>query len=126
MRALLVIVIVIATSTSVRAQNILAATITDGRIVSLNTASEGEFVTNVPVVSFQVRNKSATMPSSTLKVESRKDTTQSAAYQILVQFFNPTRDTLYLSNVVPFGESKDRVYITGLGNHSLSRTHLFL
>lgn len=38
---------------------------------------------------------------------------------------NISRDTLEIHNLVPFGESPDRVYITGLGRHGLSRTHLF-
>jgi len=39
-----------------------------------------------------------------------------------VSFRNISRDTLMLRNVVPQGE----VYITGLGEHPLSRAHLFL
>ena len=38
---------------------------------------------------------------------------------------NRSKDTLEIWNVVPFGEAPDRVYITGLGRHHLSRTHLF-
>ncbi|MDD4645099.1 MAG: formylglycine-generating enzyme family protein [Bacteroidales bacterium] len=34
------------------------------------------------------------------------------------------KDTLEIWNVVPFGEAPDKVYITGFGRHSLSRTHL--
>jgi hypothetical protein len=46
-------------------------------------------------------------------------------YQAAITFTNTSNDTLRLSNVVPLGESKNHVYITGLGNHSLSRAHLF-
>jgi len=35
------------------------------------------------------------------------------------------KDTLEVWNIVPFGEDSSRVYITGLGRHRLSRTHLF-
>ena len=42
-----------------------------------------------------------------------------------VVFTNTGTDTLTLSNVVPFGEDPSRLYITGLGDHRLSRTHLF-
>lgn len=35
------------------------------------------------------------------------------------------KDTLEVWNIVPFGEDSTRVYITGLGRHRLSRTHLF-
>ncbi|MEP7143758.1 MAG: SUMF1/EgtB/PvdO family nonheme iron enzyme [Ferruginibacter sp.] len=41
-------------------------------------------------------------------------------------FSNPGTDTIQLENVVPFGEDADRVYITGKGNHPLSRTYLFV
>jgi formylglycine-generating enzyme required for sulfatase activity len=36
-----------------------------------------------------------------------------------------SKDTLEVWNIVPFGEDSARVYITGLGRHRLSRTHLF-
>ena len=38
---------------------------------------------------------------------------------------NNPNDTLTLENVVPFGVSEERIYMTGLGKHGLSRTHLF-
>lgn len=41
-------------------------------------------------------------------------------------FENTSRDTITLENIVPFGIKKDYVYITGKGDHSLSRTHLFI
>ena len=44
----------------------------------------------------------------------------------IVTFQNDSKDTIHLSNVVPFGISADRIYISGKGNHPLSRTHLFL
>ncbi|HMJ68198.1 MAG TPA: SUMF1/EgtB/PvdO family nonheme iron enzyme [Cyclobacteriaceae bacterium] len=43
-----------------------------------------------------------------------------------VVFTNKSNDTLRLSNVLPFGRDPKYPYITGLGDHSLSRTHLFL
>ncbi|MEJ0033821.1 MAG: hypothetical protein WDO15_27335 [Bacteroidota bacterium] len=41
-------------------------------------------------------------------------------------FTNNTKDTVRLSNVIPFTRNEHYPYITGLGNHPLSRTHLFL
>jgi iron(II)-dependent oxidoreductase len=41
-------------------------------------------------------------------------------------FTNNTKDTIRLSNVIPFTRDKRYPYITGLGNHPLSRTNLFL
>ena len=43
-----------------------------------------------------------------------------------IHFKNVSKDTVSLSNVVPFGRSDSHVYLTGLGDHRLSRTHLFL
>lgn len=43
-----------------------------------------------------------------------------------VVFTNNSKDTLRLWNVIPFTKSNDQPYITGLGNHPLSRSHLFL
>lgn len=43
-----------------------------------------------------------------------------------ILFENISSDTIELRNMVPFGSSNDHVYITGLGEHGLSRTHLFI
>ena len=42
-----------------------------------------------------------------------------------VTFRNTSENNISLANIVPFGESAGHVYITGKGNHGLSRTHLF-
>ena len=44
--------------------------------------------------------------------------------QILLE--NTSTDTIVLRNLVPYGVSPERVYITGLGEHGLSRAHLFI
>jgi formylglycine-generating enzyme required for sulfatase activity len=43
----------------------------------------------------------------------------------VITFKNISKDTLWLTNVVPFGFSADKVCITGKGDHGLSRNHLF-
>jgi iron(II)-dependent oxidoreductase len=43
-----------------------------------------------------------------------------------ITFTNNTKDTIRLSNVLPFTPSLDYPYITGHGDHPLSRTYLFL
>ena len=43
----------------------------------------------------------------------------------IVTFKNISKDTLWLTNVVPFGFSADKVCITGKGEHPLSRSYLF-
>jgi formylglycine-generating enzyme required for sulfatase activity len=41
-------------------------------------------------------------------------------------FINHSKDTLTLANVVPFGRSPEKIFITGKGDNGISRTHLFL
>ena len=43
-----------------------------------------------------------------------------------VTFENISPDTINIRNVVPFGTGNEHVYITGKGEHPLSRTHLFI
>ena len=46
--------------------------------------------------------------------------------EIEILLRNISSDTIEIRNLVPFGASPHHVYITGLGEHSLSRTHLFI
>lgn len=46
-------------------------------------------------------------------------------YKAIITFTNSSPDTLWLTNVVPFGFSGDKVCITGKGDHPLSRSYLF-
>ena len=46
--------------------------------------------------------------------------------KVNVKFTNISEDTISIQNVVPFELNDENVYITGKGNHSLSRTHIFL
>jgi len=43
-----------------------------------------------------------------------------------LEFANISTDTVVVSNPVPFGDDSSHVYITGLGDHPLSRTYIFL
>lgn len=79
-----------------------------------------------PLVSYKVGDKDFTTntPSRVVEVSF---TSSPYDYGIKGQilFKNISADTIKLHNVVPLGESSENVYITGLGNHGLSRTHLF-
>ena len=44
----------------------------------------------------------------------------------VIHFENISNDTLEVRNIVPFGADSSHVYITGKGEHALSRTHLFI
>jgi formylglycine-generating enzyme required for sulfatase activity len=47
-------------------------------------------------------------------------------FKLCLLIKNKSKDTLTINNVLPFEKNNDHVYITGKGNHSLSRTHLFI
>ncbi|MEI6274380.1 MAG: formylglycine-generating enzyme family protein [Prolixibacteraceae bacterium] len=49
----------------------------------------------------------------------------SPGYKALITFKNSSSDTLWLTNVVPFGFSADKICVTGKGDHPLSRSYLF-
>ncbi len=52
--------------------------------------------------------------------------TYAHGYKATLTFSNLSADTLLLHNVVPFGEDSTHVYLTGTGNHPLSRSYLFI
>jgi len=79
-----------------------------------------------PLVSYCVDGKQYTTASPS-KIVHVSCQTEPFEYGInaKVCFLNTSPDTIKLHNVVPLGESADNVYITGKGDHELSRTHLF-
>lgn len=82
----------------------------------------------IPFLSYSVNgtNYRTDQPAPGVQVQiSRLDTTASF-YCAIVTFTNRSADTLQLSNVLPLKPEGSEAYITGLGTHSLSRTHLFL
>lgn len=84
----------------------------------------------LPLVSFELNQK----PTSTLQLDWQNQLSisvlPSKAWDtwlcLQVSFRNVSSDTVYLRNVVPFGASPRHVHLTGMGEHRLSRTHLFL
>ncbi|MCK9412978.1 MAG: formylglycine-generating enzyme family protein [Prolixibacteraceae bacterium] len=46
-------------------------------------------------------------------------------YKAVLTFKNISPDTIWLTNVVPFGFTGDKVFLTGKGDHPLSRSYLF-
>ena len=82
----------------------------------------------IPLVSYEVDKKPATSlnPEQKLQVSFAQEQGFKPGYKGAVTFKNISKDTVWLSNVVPFGREDKAVYITGQGDHSLSRAHLFL
>lgn len=65
-------------------------------------------------------------PAGRIILESGEASRFRESLRLNVKFTNISRDTVRLSNVVPMGEDPRHVYITGKGDHPLSRTHLFV
>lgn len=80
----------------------------------------------LPLLSFRVDDSLFFANEDSKKIEILFSSLEANDFTAKVVFKNLSADTLRLSNVVPFGESEQRVYISGKGNHPLSRTHLFV
>lgn len=81
---------------------------------------------HLPLVSYQVKKKGQWAGPSNVQLTISPATTFAGSQKYSITFLNVSTDTISLENVVPLGDSKDRVYMTGLGNHPLSRAHLFI
>ncbi|MBS1508223.1 MAG: SUMF1/EgtB/PvdO family nonheme iron enzyme [Bacteroidetes bacterium] len=123
--AALVILASIGLFTQATAQTIRSAKVEGGRITAV-VVDEKNYPLNLPITSFKVTHRNTPLNENVISTSVKESGNYSGSLKIVLTFANPTKDTLSISNVVPLGESKDRVYITGLGNHPLSRTHLFV
>jgi formylglycine-generating enzyme required for sulfatase activity len=113
-------------SIEISRQNGIEVTSMNGRIKPIS---------QLPLVSFQIGDKHYTSLEAKLEnginripgvVEISCDIKEySYGLKIQIKFRNVSSDTVMLHNVVPFRISTENVYITGKGNHELSRTHLF-
>ena len=94
--------------------------------LTISSIDLNELTRPFPLVSYQVGGKlyNTGEASNGVKVTFKQ---QSYEYGIKgeIIFSNERPDTIKLDNVVPLGESPDKVYITGKGDNGLSRTHLF-
>ncbi len=101
--------------------------IKDQKVFFLEGDDGNALTMNRPLVSFEVNGKPFQSDKpSTLAVFFKHEAVPRKGIKGAIVFKNISADTLVLSNVVPFGRDGNEAYITGLGNHSLSRTHLFL
>jgi len=91
--------------------------------------------TETPLVSFQIGAKQYST-AQTIEVEGKQVipdvieidyTPQDYALGIkgTVSFRNVSKEKVLLHNLVPFGQSSSKVYITGKGDDGLTRVHLF-
>jgi formylglycine-generating enzyme required for sulfatase activity len=98
----------------------------NGGLVVRSIAPDIEWPSPRPIVSFMLGDQ---LHTSSIKTPGIKITYTNVPDQRGIRgricFKNTGNDTLVLHNVVPLGESSADTYITGKGNHGLSRTHLF-
>jgi iron(II)-dependent oxidoreductase len=90
-------------------------------------SKSGSWSVAVPLLEFELNGQgySSKQPNP-LEIAFSQMASGDRGVQFMATFTNLSGDTLILSNVLPFGRSNKEAFITGLGTHSLSRTHLFL
>lgn len=85
---------------------------------------------SLPLFSFEINKKltSTTQQDwqSQFEISYSESGYFNGSFKATIVFKNISKDTLNLRNIVPFGTSEKHIYMTGLGDHWLSRTHLFL
>ena len=108
------------------AQNLRSITLDQLTIAGVEVSSGKKFRVSSPLLSFQVKKHDVIIRTNSIQVTCTADGIFANSVKSKVTFQNNSKDTIALNNIVPFGESKERTYITGLGNHPLSRTHLFI
>ncbi|MBX2970620.1 MAG: sulfatase-modifying factor protein, partial [Cyclobacteriaceae bacterium] len=108
------------------AQPIEELSVKEGRLTQIK-ATSNVWIVNLPLITFRVSDSLyRSDQTGLLQLGINEFQYTSRGVSLRVTFLNPTRDTLTLTNVVPFGEAAKDVVITGQGKHPLSRTHLFL
>ena len=92
---------------------------------------------SIPIVSYEICRKNdllhkelcVTSPtgksSSKILVTVKQEEGYRPGYKAVLTFKNISQDTIWLTNVVPFGFTGDKVCLTGKGDHPLSRSYLF-
>ena len=95
-------------------------------LVSAVESDQRLYSKSVPLLSFEVNGKtfSSNDSKSPLVLRAETESEFRPGLKINIRFSNPTKDTLSLSNVIPLPHH-GQVYITGKGDHPLSRAHLF-
>lgn len=96
-------------------------------VTAIRDVEDNSHKLNRPLVSFEIDNKHfLSGQASSLTLSFRQEVLSGKGIKGVLTFSNASSDTLTISNVVPFGREGNEAYITGLGDHRLSRTHLFL
>jgi len=95
--------------------------------VTINKEQASIPIDSLPLISFELNGKrNVPGDNASLQIEVSNSTTTYSGIARRITFINSSNDTIQLSNVVPFGSAEDKVFLTGHGDHYLSRSHLFL
>lgn len=83
---------------------------------------------HLPLISFIVNRTqfASSANNSQVKLHWEQLSAINTGMHGVLVFKNVSSDTVTLENILPFGTAPQHVYITGRGNHELSRTYLFL
>ncbi|MGZ5254008.1 MAG: hypothetical protein ACXWV4_06570, partial [Flavitalea sp.] len=94
----------------------------------LLTISIGYTSTAQPFISYEVKEKNflSSDKNNIIKIEFENDKNFNQGSRYIFTLTNISKDTVWIKNIVPYGTKNKEVYITGKGDHPLSRTHLFL
>ena len=89
---------------------------------------KGEFTfVSIPLFSYESNKKVYTSTVHDPRVTiSLTDTSTAAAQSFIITIKNTSSDTVSIRNIIPLGADPHQVYITGMGDHPLSRTHLIV
>ena len=79
-----------------------------------------------PVFSYEINHRRQNSDSSDQRIQIGYTSPVVVGALRTITFRNVSKDTLTISNLVPYPLSKADVYITGWGDHPLSRAQLFL
>lgn len=81
---------------------------------------------NLPLISYRSGEQLFTSEArGPLALETISNQSTKTGWLVKIKISNSGKDTVRLHNIVPFGEHADRIFISGLGSHRLSRAHLF-
>lgn len=142
----LICCVLITLYTQTQAQSITNLTFTtdNGLFVSTVANSKGEIITlleKVPLFTLKVNNKLTTIKTATYSEEKKEynckftwpidaevkiDYTTHEVWKAAIKLTNTSsKDTLDISNIVPFGQNEKNIHITAEGPASLTRAQLF-
>lgn len=94
----------------------------------LLTISFCNSLTAQPYLSYEIKEKYylSSDKNNIIKVDFENDKNFNQGSRYIFTLTNISSDTIWLKNIVPYGTKDKEVYITGKGDHPLSRSHLFL